>query len=84
MELFIELYGWYGAIAILSAYFLNSFRLIGVGATYQLLNLTGAVGIVIVSVHNGAYPPAGLNAVWALIAVIALYRHCSNSVTNKS
>ena len=72
VEIFIEIYGWYGAFAILSAYFLNSFGLIKAESVYQILNLTGAIGIVIVSIHNGALPPAALNGAWAIIATVAL------------
>ena len=42
-----EMAGGYGAIAILLAYALVSFKVVtSNGYIYQLLNLTGAVGIV--------------------------------------
>lgn len=69
----VELVGWYGACAILLAYALNSFELIDSSdLTYQLLNLTGAAGVAIISYAKGVKQPAFLNAVWAIIALIAI------------
>lgn len=69
----IELAGWYGAAAILAAYALVSFRVIESGAlAYQLLNLTGALGIFLISIEKGARQPALLNIAWAAIALVAI------------
>lgn len=65
--------GWYGVLAILAAYALVSF-----GATtaqswlYQLLNLTGALGIVAEALNKKDYQPAALNIVWTIVAIVAL------------
>ena len=68
-----ELLGWYGAIAIIGAYYLNSTgRLSAQSRLYQLLNITGALGIVIVSFAKSAWQPAALNCIWALIALVSL------------
>ncbi|HTM68313.1 MAG TPA: hypothetical protein VL426_03365 [Candidatus Binatia bacterium] len=73
MKKLINAFGWYGAVAILAAYFLNSFGLIKAdSAAYQLLNVTGAVGIVLVSYVRRAYQPMALNAVWTVIGLVAL------------
>lgn len=70
----IELLGWYGVIAILGAYALLSFSVIKSNTLlYQLLNLTGAIGIVVHSFGKKAYQPGVLNIVWALIALVALF-----------
>lgn len=74
MEWAIEIFGWYGALAIVGAYFLNSFGLIKTGVFYQALNASGALGIVAVSLNKAAYQPALLNLVWFLIGVIAILR----------
>ena len=69
----VELAGWYGAAAILLAYALNSFNVLNSDdLAYQLLNLTGAMGIVAISYAKGVKQPAALNAVWAIIALIAI------------
>jgi len=68
-----EVVGWYGTFAILLAYALLSFKIIPAsGLLYQLLNLTGAVGIVVISLAKKAKQPAILNIVWAIIALIAI------------
>ncbi len=73
MKIFIEIFGWYGAIAILTAYFLISFAVINPESIwYQLLNLTGAIGLLGISFYKRAYQPAALNIIWIIIALIAL------------
>lgn len=53
-----EVCGWYGAIALLLAFGLVSFSIVTANQlSYQLLNITGAIGIVIVSMTRKAYPP---------------------------
>ena len=50
MKKLVELYGWYGMTAIVLAYALASFSAISAsGLIYQVLNGTGALGIVFVS-----------------------------------
>ena len=68
-----EILGWYGTVAIISAYALNSFNFISVtNPWYQILNGTGAIGIVIISLYKKAYQPATLNVIWTIIAIIGL------------
>jgi hypothetical protein len=68
-----EIVGWYGAFAILLAYALVSFKVIpSSGYLYQILNLTGAVGIAVISIVNKVKQPATLNIVWAIIAFVAI------------
>ncbi len=74
-NILIELIGWYGLIAILGAYFLNSFSALEAGdLLYQLLNITGAIGIIVVSYAKKAYQPMALNIIWALIGLVALLK----------
>lgn len=75
MKKFLEIFGWYCAAAIVGAYALLSFSIIQSNSVlYQLLNLTGAVGIVAVSLAKKAYQPATLNIIWTVIAAIALIK----------
>jgi hypothetical protein len=68
-----EIIGWYGAVAILLAYALVSFKAISSQSyMYQLLNLTGALGISAVSFAKKAKQPALLNVVWAVVAFVAI------------
>ena len=70
-----EVIGWYGAAAIVLAYALVSFQVISSnGFVFQLLNLTGAIGIIIISAIRGVRQSVVLNTFWAIIAVVALAR----------
>ena len=73
---FIEIFGWfgwYGTIAIVVAYALVSFSVLPVDSIwYQLLNATGALGIVVVSFYKKAYQPGILNIIWTVIALLAI------------
>jgi hypothetical protein len=69
----ISYLGWYGVLAILSAYVLVSFGAIAVkGYAYQLLNLTGALGIMVEAASKNDKQPVVLNIVWALVAIAAI------------
>jgi hypothetical protein len=69
----ISLIGWYGVLAILAAYALVTFSVVNPhNYPYQLLNLTGAISLVIEASSKKDYQPATLNIVWSIIALIAL------------
>jgi hypothetical protein len=72
-KLLEEIIGWYGTVAIVGAYALVSFDLTEADSIiYQLLNATGALGIVIISFKKKAYQPGVLNIIWTIIAVVAI------------
>lgn len=74
-NLSIEIFGWYGMIAILLAYGLISLQFLGAdNVWYQSLNLTGALGVASVAYYKKAGQPAVLNLIWAVIALVALIR----------
>lgn len=69
----IEIIGWYGVIAILLAYLLNSLGIINISnILYSILNLTGALGVMFKAWKQKDYQPVVLNIVWALIALISI------------
>jgi len=69
----VSILGWYGVLAILSAYGLLSLGLIeSRSITYQILNLTGAATLAYETINKRDFQPAVLNVVWALIAAVAL------------
>ncbi|OGK13517.1 hypothetical protein A3A93_00310 [Candidatus Roizmanbacteria bacterium RIFCSPLOWO2_01_FULL_38_12] len=71
----IEIIGWYGTIAIVGAYALVSFSFIQSNSIlYQLLNLTGAIGIALISLYKKAYQPGVLNIIWTIIALVAIIK----------
>lgn len=72
-KILIEAAGWYGMVAIVLAYALVSFSVLGAtNIWYQILNGTGAIGIVIVSFNKKAYQPGVLNLIWTAIAIVAI------------
>jgi len=74
-KVFIEGFGWWGTIAIVGAYGLSSFGILPSHTLlYQLFNLTGALGIITVSLYKKVYQSVALNLVWLIIAVIAIIR----------
>lgn len=74
-QLWAELAGWYGTFAIVLAYVLVSFDVLPAkGSLYQLLNLTGALGIVVIAAAKKVRQPLLLNVFWAIIALVALIR----------
>lgn len=69
----ISIIGWYGVVAILAAYALVTFNAVAPKSyPYQLLNLTGAVSLIIEATSKKDIQPAALNVVWAVVATIAL------------
>ncbi len=72
---FTEVAGWYGMIALIVAYALVSFNLIAAdGLPFQLLNLTGGIGLIIVAASKKVVQSVLLNIFWALIGIIAIIR----------
>jgi hypothetical protein len=68
----IEIWGWYGMCAVVTAYMLVSFEVIEPRLLYQILNITGSLGLIVVSFYKRAYQPAVLNIVWIAVAAGAL------------
>lgn len=72
---FANLLGWYGTVAILLAYGLLNFSILTPNNFfYQLLNLTGAVGLAIETFRKKDYQPGILNIIWAIIAGLAILK----------
>lgn len=73
MEVIIETIGWIGGVEVLVAYWLVSANKVkGTNVYYQVLNLTGAVFLIINTIYKEAYPSTLVNVVWVVIAVIGL------------
>jgi hypothetical protein len=68
-----ELVGWFGFVLIVSAYLLITIKYLDISSSiYHLMNLAGALCMVINAKHNQALPLLWLNLIWALIAVLGL------------
>jgi hypothetical protein len=71
----IETVGWYGMAAVFGAYALTTLSYIAPGGmTANLLNSTGAIGIVVVTVKHRAWPSAVLNILWTIIGLVAIVK----------
>jgi hypothetical protein len=74
-NMWVEVYGWYGALGLLAAYALSSFDIISPeNIWYQIINITAALGIVTVSFYKKTYQPGVLNIVWAIVGLVALFK----------
>lgn len=72
----VDIAGWSGAVLILGAYgLISAGKMQARSALYQWMNLAGAIGFIINSGWNGAWPSVGLNVVWVGIAVTAMTRN---------
>ncbi len=73
MNLFIDILGWVGSVEVIAAYGLNSYQKIKSDSlSFQLLNLTGAIFLIINSIYKEAYPFTFINTVWSIIAIAAI------------
>ena len=73
MTLTIDVLGWVGAILLLGAYALVSFRKLAPdSAAYQWMNIGASVLLLANTVYYGAYPSSFVNAVWTVIAIVAI------------
>ncbi len=71
--LLLNLLGWAGAFLLLLAYALVSFRKLEADSqTYQWLNITASVLLLINTLYYGAYPSSFVNAAWTIIAFFAI------------
>ena len=63
----VQSLGWYGVMAILLAYGLLNFHVLGADSLwYHVLNLTGAVAIALEAWTKRDRQPMVLNIIWAL------------------
>ncbi len=73
MKLLIDILGWLGSVEVIAAYALNSYQKIKSDSLlFQLLNLTGAIFLIINTIFYNAYPSAFINVVWVVIASVAI------------
>lgn len=74
-NVWVDVVGWLGAVALLVAYSLVSTKRVeGDSLGYQLLNASGSVLLMVNTAYYGAYPSAFVNVVWLAIALYALRR----------
>ena len=73
MKTLYSIVGWYGLVAVITAYVLTTFSFLSVDhPLIPILNFTGAAGVAIASFRKNAYEPAVMNVIWAGIGLVAL------------
>lgn len=69
----METIGWAGSAMVVAAYAMISLkRLTADSLSYQVLNFLGSILLIAFTVYKEAYPPATVNSIWAVIALISL------------
>ena len=70
---FVNISGWLGMIAVLSAYVLSNVGIItSSGWVYPALNLFGGGATIILGLGKRARPVLVLNTIWVVMAVVSL------------
>lgn len=83
--MFFEFIGWAGAILFILSYFLLSKGKIKQDEIkYHLMNLFGAICLVINAIHFRDNANIMVNVVWSSIAVMAIYNCRTSFFRNKS
>ena len=76
IAIIVECFGWLGAILVLAAYYLISTdKLTSASSLFQWLNIIGALGLIIHTIFNHAYPSAFVNIIWVGVAIYSLIKH---------
>lgn len=74
-QIVIAAVGWSATAALLVSYLLLSTRrLAGDSIAYQVLNVYGALGLMVAAWAGGVWPAVALNLIWALIGAVTLAR----------
>jgi hypothetical protein len=74
-NLLVDVLGWYGVLAVVGAYGLITFALLGPeNIWYMILNLTGAMGLAVEANSKNDRPTVVLNVVWMAFAILGLVR----------
>lgn len=85
MELvFFDSLGWIGALLLLLAYALVSFKKLAADSiAYQGLNVVASILLAINTIYHGAFPSSFVNIIWTFIAIFAILtvgrRHAKSS-----
>lgn len=69
----LDVLGWIGALLLLGAYGLVSFKKLAPDSlAYQAMNIVASVLLLANTLYYGAYPSSFVNAIWTVIAVAAI------------
>lgn len=69
------IFGWIGSSAYIIAYFLLIIKRLRVDKPlYHILNILGALGLIVDALYLNDLPNLSVNILWALIAAYAIFR----------
>ena len=72
-EVTTEALGWAGVLLVVSAYGLTTFKVFDGGALVTMvMNLLGAICIVIDAFRDKNFQPVVLNIIWGVIAIVGI------------
>ena len=75
MNLLFQLFGWVGALGLLTAFYLNSTNKINANnKTYQWMNFSSALMLTLNAFYIDSYPFIIINIFWAGVALLSIYR----------
>lgn len=81
MDIFVEVFGWVGAVLLLLAYYLSSRGIYPATSKESLIiNMIGGLGLMINGAYHRALPSVGLNLVWTVVGVTALIKLSNKKV----
>lgn len=72
----IDIFGWIGSILLIVAYVQNSRNIITAqSSSYQFLNISGSILLVVNTLYYGAYPSGAVNIIWVFIGINYLIKN---------
>jgi hypothetical protein len=75
MAIIVECIGWIGAIIVLIAFFMiSTHRTDANKPIFHWLNIIGALGLIIHTSYNSAFPSAFVNVIWVAVAIFSLIK----------
>lgn len=75
MEIFVEIFGWIGAILLLVAFYINTRHIYPATSKESLtINIVGGTGLLVNGLYHQALPSVALNGVWIAVGIPALVK----------
>jgi len=75
-----DVIGWIGAVSLIGAYVLVSLGVVSAqDYLYQILNIIGGGGLLVLGLMRKAYPSVVTNIMWVVVGVVAITRLIFNS-----
>jgi hypothetical protein len=73
LDVWMEVAGWAGSAMVVLAYAMLSMnKWKSSDVIYQMMNLAGSTLLIIFTLYKRAFPPATVNTIWAVIALLSV------------